>query len=275
MGLTDSGIALDVADGVAVVTLDRPPVNALDFAMQDRLHAIADRLGSDDAVRVVVLRSSGAVFSAGADIKQMAATSPAAMRDRARPLQNAFTAVAELPQPVIAVVEGIAYGGGCELALCADFRVCGTGARFALPEINLGLIPGAGGTQRLPRLIGGAQAKLMMLTGRAVDAVRAAELGLADLVTPGGAALESALALAAELADGPVCAVRAVKEAVDGGLAAGDLRTGLLLERELFGGLFTTDDARHGLWSFVRRGPGQARFSAGVRRPDPAGEMVR
>jgi enoyl-CoA hydratase/carnithine racemase len=177
-----------------------------------------------------------------------------------RRLQAAFNAVAEIGKPVVAAVTGYALGGGLELALCADFRVLGEGAQVGQPEILLGLIPGAGGTQRLPRLIGPARAKDLIFSGRFVRADEALAIGLADRVVPDDQVYAVALELAARYGAGPPIALAAAKHAVDAGLGT-DLRTGLEIERLGFAGLFGTEDARTGMRSFGENGPGKATFS--------------
>jgi enoyl-CoA hydratase/carnithine racemase len=199
------------------------------------------------------------VFAAGADIKEMQAMSYQDMVDRSRDLQDAFTAVARIPKPVVAAVTGYALGGGCELALCADFRIAGENAKLGQPEILLGLIPGAGGTQRLPRLVGPARAKDIIFSGRFVGAEEALRIGLVDRVVPADEVYSEARAMAARHVGGPPFALRAAKEAVDRGLE-GDLDTGLEIERLQFSGLFATEDARGGMTSFVEQGPGKATF---------------
>ena len=183
----------------------------------------------------------------------------AAMVARARPLQDSFSAVARIPKPVVAAVTGSALGGGCELALCADYRIAAENAKLGQPEILLGLIPGAGGTQRLARLIGPSRAKDLIFTGRQVKADEALALGLVDRVVPAAEVYEQAHAWAARLARGPAIALRAAKEAVDAGLET-DLETGLAIERSWFAGLFATEDREIGMRSFVEEGPGKAKF---------------
>ncbi|MFG3102773.1 enoyl-CoA hydratase/isomerase family protein [Streptomyces sp. NPDC048182] len=252
-------VHLEVADGVGVLRLDRPPMNALDTATQDRLKELAAEVTRRADVRAVVIHGGEKVFAAGADIKEMQAMDHAAMVLRARDLQDAFTAVARIPKPVVAAVTGYALGGGCELALCADFRIAGENAKLGQPEILLGLIPGAGGTQRLSRLIGPSRAKDLIFTGRQVRADEALALGLVDRVVPAAEVYEQAHAWAAALAKGPALALRAAKEAVDTGLET-DLETGLAVERTWFAGLFATEDRERGMRSFVEEGPGKAEF---------------
>jgi enoyl-CoA hydratase/carnithine racemase len=201
------------------------------------------------------------VFPAGADVKEMSTLGYAEMAGTgSRRLQDTFTAVARIAKPVVAAVTGYALGGGLELALCADFRVLGESAKVGQPEILLGIMPGAGGTQRLPRLIGPARAKDLIYTGRFVDAAEALAIGLADKVVEDAQVYEAALELAARFAGGPAIALRAAKEAIDRGLEA-DLDTGLEIERLNFSGLFATEDARTGMRSFLENGPGKASFS--------------
>jgi enoyl-CoA hydratase/carnithine racemase len=168
--------------------------------------------------------------------------------------------VAAIGKPVIAAVTGYALGGGLELALCADFRVFGENVKVGQPEILLGLIPGAGGTQRLPRLIGPAKAKDLIFSGRFVGAAEALAIGLADKVVPDDQVYAAACEMAAAYADGPAVALAAAKRAIDLGLET-DLATGLELERLGFAGLFATEDARAGMRSFLENGPGKASFS--------------
>ncbi|NGO71268.1 enoyl-CoA hydratase/isomerase family protein [Streptomyces boncukensis] len=250
---------LEVADGVGTIRLDRPPMNALDIATQDRIHELAGEATDRDDVRAVVLYGGEKVFAAGADIKEMREMDHAAMVLRSRALQESFTAVARIPKPVVAAVTGYALGGGCELALCADIRIAGESAKLGQPEILLGLIPGAGGTQRLSRLVGAARAKDLIFTGRQIRAQEALEIGMVEQVVPDAEVYERAHAWAARLAAGPALALRAAKESVDYGMEAG-IDTGLAVERNWFAGLFATEDRETGMRSFVEDGPGKATF---------------
>ncbi|MEU8790179.1 enoyl-CoA hydratase-related protein [Streptomyces sp. NPDC048643] len=252
-------VHLEVAEGVGTIRLDRPPMNALDVATQDRLKELAEEAATRTDVRAVVLYGGEKVFAAGADIKEMQAMDHAAMVVRSRALQDSFTAVARIPKPVVAAVTGYALGGGCELALCADYRIAGENAKLGQPEILLGVIPGAGGTQRLSRLIGPSRAKDLIFTGRMVKADEALALGLVDRVVPAAEVYTAAHAWAARLAKGPAIALRAAKESVDAGLET-DLETGLAIERNWFAGLFATEDRERGMRSFVEEGPGKAKF---------------
>ncbi|GGL95831.1 enoyl-CoA hydratase [Streptomyces fumigatiscleroticus] len=252
-------VNLEVAEGVGTLRLNRPPMNALDVATQDRLKELAEEATRREDVRAVVIYGGEQVFAAGADIKEMQAMDHAAMVMRARALQDSFTAVARIPKPVVAAVTGYALGGGCELALCADYRIAADNAKLGQPEILLGLIPGAGGTQRLARLIGPSRAKDLIFTGRQVKADEALTLGLVDRVVPAAEVYAAAHAWAARLAKGPAIALRAAKESVDTGLET-DIETGLAVERNWFAGLFATEDRERGMRSFVEEGPGRATF---------------
>ncbi|HKA98243.1 MAG TPA: enoyl-CoA hydratase-related protein [Streptosporangiaceae bacterium] len=245
---------------IATIRLDRPPMNALTAQGQDELAAAAADVAADPATRAVVICGGGKVFAAGVDIKEMADAGYPRMAADSRRLQAAFTAVAKIPKPVVAAVNGYALGGGLELALCADFRVAGESARLGQPEILLGIIPGAGGTQRLPRLIGPARAKDIIYTGRFVPAPEALEIGLVDRVVPDAETYQAARDLVARYATGPALALRAAKQAIDGGLET-DLDTGLEIERLHFSGLFATEDQRAGMRSFIENGPGKATFT--------------
>jgi enoyl-CoA hydratase/carnithine racemase len=253
-------VLVETEHAVATIRLNRPPMNALNTALQADLAAAVAHIRADDAVRAVVLYGGEKLFAAGADIKEMADASYAQMTQNSSRLQGALNDVAAIGKPVIAAVTGYALGGGLELALCADFRVLGESAKVGQPEILLGLIPGAGGTQRLPRLIGPAKAKEMIFTGRFIDAAEALAIGLTDRVVPDDQVYQAALEMAAGYASGPAIAIAAAKRAVDVGLDT-DLATGLEIERVSFAGLFGTDDARAGMRSFLENGPGKATFS--------------
>jgi enoyl-CoA hydratase len=252
-------VRLEVADGIGTIRLDRPPMNALNVQVQEELRAAAGEAGDRDDVRAVVVYGGPKVFAAGADIKEMGELGYTDMVKRAGALQDCFTAVARIPKPVVAAVTGYALGGGCELALTADFRVCGDNAKLGQPEILLGIIPGAGGTQRLPRLVGPARAKDIVFSGRFVGAEEALSIGLVDKVVPPDDVSAAAVELVARYSRGPAFALRAAKEAIDEGLDV-DLDGGLRIERKLFAGLFATEDRSIGMTSFVANGPGKAEF---------------
>lgn len=253
-------VRVEADQSVATLRLNRPPMNALDSALTDDLIAAAGQVAADPDVRAVVLYGGERLFAAGADIKEMADSSYAWMAGYSSRLQGALNAVAEMGKPVVAAVTGYALGGGLELALCADFRVLGESAQVGQPEILLGLIPGAGGTQRLPRLIGPARAKDLIFSGRFIRADEALAIGLADQVVPDDQVHAAARELAARYAAGPPIALAAAKHAIDAGLGT-DLRSGLEIERLGFAGLSGTEDARAGMRSFLENGPGKATFS--------------
>ncbi len=253
-------VRVETDEAIATIRLGRPPMNALNAQVQEEIAAAADEVSADPAVRAVVLYGGPKVFAAGADIKEMSDLSYAEMAADSQRLQASFTAVAKIPKPVVAAITGYALGGGLELALCADFRVAGQSARVGQPEILLGVIPGAGGTQRLPRLIGPARAKDIIFTGRFVDAAEALAIGLVDRVVPDEEVYDAARGLVARYATGPALALRAAKQAVDAGLET-DLDTGLEIERLQFAGLFATEDQRAGMRSFIENGPGKATFT--------------
>ncbi|MFE5330915.1 enoyl-CoA hydratase/isomerase family protein [Embleya sp. NPDC056575] len=245
-------VNLEVADGVGTIRLSRPPMNALNRQLQEELRAVAREAGERADVRAVVIYGGEKVFAAGADIKEMAEMTYTDMADRGAALQSAFTAVAEIPKPVVAAITGFALGGGCELALCADVRVCADNAKLGQPEITLGIIPGAGGTQRLPRLIGPSKAKDLIYTGRFVAADEALSIGLVDRVVPAEDVYAEAVKWAGQFANGPAYALRAAKESVDRGLET-DLDTGLEIERLQFTALFATEDRATGMRAFVAK----------------------
>jgi enoyl-CoA hydratase len=253
-------VRVEVSEAVATIRLERPPMNALNAQVQSEIATAALAVSQDPTVRGVILYGGEKVFAAGADIKEMADASYATMVVDSRRLQDSLTAVARIGKPVVAAITGYALGGGLELALCADFRVAGEGAKLGQPEILLGLIPGAGGTQRLPRLVGPARAKDIVFTGRFVGAAEALAIGMVDKVVPDGEVFDAAAALVASFARGPAVALRAAKQAIDQGLDA-DLDTGLEIERLQFAGLFATEDAKTGMRSFMENGPGKASFA--------------
>lgn len=252
-------VRLEVADGIGTIILDRPKMNALDADMQRRLVAAAEEATERDDVKAVILWGGERVFAAGADVKEMAEMSYTDMAAHVRLLQKFTRALAAIPKPTVAAITGFALGGGLETALCCDFRVVADNAKLGQPEIALGIIPGAGGTQRLPRLVGPAKAKDIIFTGRFVDAQEALAIGLADRVVPAAEVLATAQAMVAPFVTGPTQALRAAKEAVDKGLET-DLSTGLEIEAQLFAGLFATRDQKSGMRSFVDNGPGKATF---------------
>jgi enoyl-CoA hydratase len=252
-------VSLEVSDGVGTIRLDRPPMNALDARISAELLQVAREAATNAEVRSLVIWGGPKVFAAGADVKAMAPMGHSEIAGYLADLTGALEAVARLPKPTVAAVTGYALGGGLELALCADFRVLADDAKVGVPEILLGVIPGAGGTQRLPRLIGPARAKDLIFSGRQVRADEALALGLADQVVPAESTYDEAVRLARRFADGPAQALAAAKRAVDDGGTL-PLTEGLRLESALFVGLFGTEDRRIGMDSFLESGPGKAKF---------------
>jgi enoyl-CoA hydratase/carnithine racemase len=253
-------VRLEVDGGIATIRLDRPKaLNALNISMQEDIRAASLEIAERKDVAAVIVYGGERAFAAGADVKEMETMSYTDMVDRSADLQAAFTALAAVPKPTVAAISGYALGGGCELALCCDFRVAGEGARFGQPEILLGIIPGAGGTQRLARLVGPSRAKDLIFSGRQIKAPEALTWGLVDEVVADDDVYEAARRRVARYVGGPSYALRAAKEAVDRGLEV-DLATGLEVERMLFSGLFATADRSIGMKSFREDGPGKAVF---------------
>ena len=244
--------------GVVALRLNRPPMNPLSQALLDAIGDTAETLRDDDSVKAVVVFGSEKAFAAGADIKEFG-DQDAARRIGAS-FRRAFDGLAAIPRPVIAGIRGFALGGGMELALACDLRVAADTARLGQPEILLGIIPGAGGTQRLPRLVGPARAKELIWSGRQVKAPEALAIGLVDRVVPAEEVETAALAWAAQLAIGAVAAMGFAKRAIDDGLD-GPLARGFDIEADAFVEVFGTDDARVGVASFLEHGPGKATFS--------------
>ena len=252
-------VRLEVADGVGTIRLDRPKMNAISFQVQDELTAAAAEATERDDVRAVVVHGGDRVFAAGNDVKEMATLSYADMVKRSGPLQAAVTAIAQIPKPVVAAVNGYALGGGCELALAADIRIAADDATFGQPEVLLGIIPGAGGTQRLSRLVGPSRAKELIFTGRFVKADEALAIGLVDRLVPAAQVYDEAVAWARQFSGAAAYALRAAKESIDRGLEV-DLASGLEIERQQFAAVFATEDRTTGMQSFIERGPGKASF---------------
>jgi enoyl-CoA hydratase/carnithine racemase len=259
--MVDTFVTWDTADGVATMRIDRPPMNALSITVQDQIGQAAREISAlpADEAAAVVLYGGEKVFAAGADIKEMQQMSYPQMVDRATLIQQCFQAVARIPKPTVAAVTGYALGAGCELTLCCDFRVAASDARLGQPEILLGVIPGAGGSQRLPRLIGTSKAKDLIFTGRMVEADEALRIGLVDEVVEPEQVYAAATARAQRFVGGPAYAIRAAKEAIDRGVET-DLDTGLAIEASQFAGVFATADRHTGMASFVQHGPGKASF---------------
>lgn len=244
-------VEVTVEGPVALVRLDRPPVNALAEDVAVELKQAFEQC-ADPAIRAVVVTGEPH-FAAGADIKGFQASFEAGVEERsAWTLQEAIAALESLEKPTIAAVHGYALGGGLELAMGADFRYLAEDAKVGQPEILLGLIPGAGGTQRLPRIVGYQRAKEMIFSGRKVDASEALEIGLADQVFPGDSLLDAAMESARLLATAPTRAIAAAKKALNDGFGS-PVDQGILVERDAFNESFKSEDAREGVGAFIEK----------------------
>ncbi len=252
-------IETGAAPGVATLRLDRPKVNALNAQVVAELHQAADELSKMAEVRAVVIWGGPRVFAAGADIGEFSGMGIEEGRDLGNRFNAAFRAVELLPQVTIGAINGYALGGGCELAMSAEFRLVGESAVLGQPEISLGIIPGGGGTQRLSRLVGITKAKELIYSGRNVDADEAVSIGLASAVHPDAEVYDEALKLAARYCSAPA-AIAMAKRAILNGFAL-PLEEALSVEVDEFAACFGTEDASIGVASFLERGPGKAKFT--------------
>ena len=250
--MTPDLVGLEVVHGVGVIRVDRPKLNALNAAIQVRIAELADECGRRADVAAVVLTGGERVFAAGADIKEMQGLSYAEMVEHSHVLQRSFAAVARIPKPVAAAINGYALGGGCELALCADVRIAADDATLGQPEIKLGIIPGAGGTQRLPRAISKAKAMDLVLTARMMDAAEAERAGLVSRVVPAADLLDVALAAAETICEFSGPSVTMAKECVNRAYES-PLAEGILYERRAFHSLFATEDQKEGMDAFLKK----------------------
>ncbi|MGX7824759.1 enoyl-CoA hydratase/isomerase family protein [Actinokineospora sp. 24-640] len=252
-------VRLEVADGIGTIRLERPPMNVIDRQLQAELRAAAVQARENPEVRAVIVYGGPKVFAAGADVKEFATMSYSDIVAYGPELSGSLRVLAELPKPTVAAITGYALGGGYELALCCDRRVAGDNAKLGQPEMLLGIIPGAGGTQRLARLIGPSKAKDLVYTGRFVKADEALSIGMVDEVVAPDDVYEAARRWASQFTSGPALALAAAKAAIDGGLD-NDLDSGLRLETHLFAALWATEDQKVGMESFIENGPGKAEF---------------
>jgi len=257
-------ILFEVQDGVGVLTFNRPKsLNALSPETLEEVNNVIERARADETIHVLVFTGAGEkAFVAGADISRFPELNPLQARAFAERGQEIFFKLEQLPTPVIACVNGFALGGGCELAMSCDFIYASEKAKFGQPEINLGIIPGFGGTQRLARLVGRAKAKELCMTGELIDAQQAKELGLAAKVFPADELLGETMKVAKSLATRSRSALRAIKQVTDRGMDC-DLKTGCALEAEAFGACFAGQDAREGISAFLEK-----------RKPDFKGSLT-
>ncbi len=252
-------VRVETGSGIATIRIDRPKMNAINSQMLDELTEAAHEVAADNNVRAVVVWGGPNIFAAGADITGFTGgTREDAARQCAK-FNEAFLAVENMPQITVSAVNGYALGGGMELAMATDFRVAADDAVFGQPEILLGIIPGGGGTQRLPRLVGVTKAKEIIYTGRQIHPAEALTLGLVSAVHPAAETYDAAIEMAAGYAAGPA-ALRMAKKAIMDGLAL-PLADAVSCEIEQFAECFTTDDARIGVASFLEKGPGKATFT--------------
>lgn len=251
-------VKLDKEDGIAVVTIDNGPMNVLSQEVIQQLDEICETLADDlEAIVVIVTGAGERAFMAGADIKEIPSIfemTPEEVAEENMRVKATFNKLDFLNKPTIAAINGLALGGGCELALVCDIRITEEQALFGLPEIKLGIFPDWGGTQRLPRLIGGAKAKELMFTGDPISAQQAQEIGLVNYVVPKGEALASAKKMAQSISQRSLPALQGIKEAVDKG-AQLPLEDGLQLEVNLFAKVFGTEDTKEGISAFLEKRP--------------------
>ncbi|WP_108485503.1 enoyl-CoA hydratase-related protein [Oceaniglobus ichthyenteri] len=251
--MTDLVLETRPFDGVVLLTINRPEArNALNTALRHELTDKIGALGRDDSVRCIVMTGDNKAFMAGADIKEMLPKGTAEITQSN--VRRLWAIIADLPKPLIAAVNGVAFGGGCELAMHADIIVAGEGAKFGQPEVTVGVMPGGGGTQRLLRAVGKFKTMKMVLTGEPVSGRDAFEMGLASEVVADDTVLPRALEIAQRIAALPPLAVRRIKEVV---LAGEDtsLAAGLMLERRTFDTLFDTADKVEGMTAFAEKRP--------------------
>lgn len=246
-------IQLIKENGVATITLNRPPMNPLNSQIFRELIQAVDELQADASIKAVIITGAGnKAFAAGADITEMVNLTPVEAYSFCQGSRIALEKIQNLEKPVIAAINGLALGGGCELALACDFRLAADTAKFGQPEINLGIIPGAGGTQRLSRLIGAAKAKELILLGDIFDAAAAQSLGLVNKVVPADSLLEEANKLANKLAAKPAVAMAMAKSAINTGVNL-DIASALTLEIQSFITAFASEDRKEGMGAFMEK----------------------
>ncbi len=253
-------IKVEVEVGVATMILNRPPMNPMNQQLFGEIGQCARELAADDAVRAVVITGGGEVFSAGADISELIQAGPLEVARHVRNVQESFCDVENIPKPTIAAINGFAVGGGCELSICCDFRFAHEGAMIGQPEILLGVIPGAGGCNRLPRLLGPAWAKEIIYSGKIYTARQCLEMGLVQKIINGDdSVIEVARKTAARYAGGPAIALAMAKHVINKGIEC-SIEEGLIMEAQGIALCFASEDQEIGMRSFLEEGPGKARF---------------
>jgi len=247
-------VLFEIRDGVGVMTFNRPKVlNALNPATLDEVADVMARAAREDAIRVLVFTGAGdKAFVAGADINEFLGFTPLSALLFAEKGHRISLGIEQLPKPVIACVNGFALGGGCEIAMSCDFIYASDKARFGQPEVNLGLIPGFGGTQRLSRLVGRAKAKEMCMTGEMIDAQQAKDLGLVAKVFPADQLFDETMKVARTLASKSMAVLNSIKKVINSGLDM-DLKNACVLEAQAFGVCFGTEDMREGVSAFLEK----------------------
>lgn len=246
-------ILVKIEEGIGTITLNRPEVlNALNSQVFTELGEAANELSADESVRVVIITGGDKVFAAGADIKQMATATAVDVSTSVRPSLIAFNRIENMHKPVIAAIAGYALGGGCELTLTADVRIAADNAQLGFPEIKLGILPGGGGTQRLPRLIGAGKAKELIFSGDFISAEEALRIGLVNKVVPADQLLIEAKKMAKKFASRGAVAIQMAKTCINEGLQM-DLDTGLQYEHKCFSLLFATEDQKEGMKAFIEK----------------------
>ncbi|WP_285399849.1 enoyl-CoA hydratase-related protein [Lysinibacillus sp. fls2-241-R2A-57] len=246
-------LLVEVENNIATITINRPPVNPLNTQVFNELSDVFSKLDEEDDVRAIVLTGSGEkAFVAGADISEMAGLDLVGINKMNKVSRSVFTQIENSTKPVIAALNGMALGGGLELALVCDLRISTEKAKFAFPEVGLGIIPGGGGTQRLPKIVGQGIAKELLYFGEMFDAVRALELGIVNKVVPAEEVIPVAKEWAKKLAQKPPVALQMVKQAVNAGSNT-DIESGLIIEAACFGNAFSTEDRKEGLNAFVEK----------------------
>lgn len=249
-------VSWTLEDGIVTITIDNPPVNVLDARVIDQLSQVVDEVENERNVKAIILTGSGdRAFVAGGDIKgfpKWIGKGTQLAKERSLWLQNPLNQIEQLPYPTIAALNGLALGGGCELALSCDFRIAEEQVDIGLPEVKLGLFPGAGGTQRLSRLVGHSKAKEMIFTGESISAEKAKEIGLVNEVVPRKKAFEGALAFAEKMTCHSAVTIAYAKQAIQTGLEQ-TLAEGLVTEADQFGKVFQTGDVKEGVQAFIEK----------------------